>query len=221
MGRIAILKSLILSKLVYLWLLLPNPPDGIIEEIQKSIFMFIWNKKNDRINRKTATQNTELGGIGIPNVENYIKALKLSWVRKLVLSNHKWKRILISCNTFFEKVKSFGTDIPLGLFSNNKFWKDVFSAYSVFGRKTSINKLEQFMSEPLFYNPLFKINNTVIYFENWANKGIYFVKDLVNDQGSFLTFQNFVDKYELVENNFLRFNGFINVLNVVCENLIL
>ena len=75
------------------------------------------------------------------------------------------------------------------------------------------------MSEPLFYNPLFKINNTVIYFENWANKGIYFVKDLVNDQGSFLTFQNFIDKYELVENNFLRFNGFINVIKCCLRKL--
>ena len=32
LGRTAILKSLIFSKLVHLWLLLPDPPDAFIEE---------------------------------------------------------------------------------------------------------------------------------------------------------------------------------------------
>ena len=32
-GRTAILKSLILSKYVHLWLLLPNPPDTFIEDL--------------------------------------------------------------------------------------------------------------------------------------------------------------------------------------------
>ena len=51
LGRIAILKSLILSKLVHLWLLLPDPPDMFIEDLQKMIFRFVWNRKRDRISR--------------------------------------------------------------------------------------------------------------------------------------------------------------------------
>ena len=34
LGKIAILKSLILSKIVQLWMLLPNPPDGFIDKLQ-------------------------------------------------------------------------------------------------------------------------------------------------------------------------------------------
>ena len=34
LGKIAILKSLILLKIVQLWMLLPNPPDGFIDRLQ-------------------------------------------------------------------------------------------------------------------------------------------------------------------------------------------
>lgn len=57
LGRVAILKSLILSKLVHLWILLPNPPDNILNMIQKSIFDFVWKSEKDRISRKIATKN--------------------------------------------------------------------------------------------------------------------------------------------------------------------
>ena len=37
LGKIAILKSLILLKIVQLWMLLPNPPDGFIDKLQKYV----------------------------------------------------------------------------------------------------------------------------------------------------------------------------------------
>ena len=81
LGRLAILKSLILSKLIYLWILLPNPPDNVTQEIQNLVFDFIWNKKRDRISRRFSSKNIEDGGIGIPNIKNYINSLKLSWFK--------------------------------------------------------------------------------------------------------------------------------------------
>ena len=46
LGKIAILKSLILSKLIYLWINLPNPPDTDINKLQKQCYEFVWDKKN-------------------------------------------------------------------------------------------------------------------------------------------------------------------------------
>ena len=45
LGKFAVLKSLILSKLVYLWILLPNPPENEIQQLQKLCFEFVWDKK--------------------------------------------------------------------------------------------------------------------------------------------------------------------------------
>ena len=45
--RVAVLKSLILSKLVYLWIMLPNPLDKFINEVQKLCFEFVLDRKRD------------------------------------------------------------------------------------------------------------------------------------------------------------------------------
>ena len=49
LGRVAVLKALTLSKLVYLRIMLPNPPDEFINEVQKQCFEFVWNRKRDKI----------------------------------------------------------------------------------------------------------------------------------------------------------------------------
>ena len=67
-GPVAVLKSLILSKIIQLWILLPNPLDNLVDELQKTVFEFIWNRKQDRISRKTAVKNITKGGLGIPEI---------------------------------------------------------------------------------------------------------------------------------------------------------
>ena len=62
LGRVA----LILSKIIQLWILLPNPPDNLVDELQKTVSEFVWNRKQDRISRKTAIKNITKGGLGIP-----------------------------------------------------------------------------------------------------------------------------------------------------------
>ena len=57
LGRVAVLKSLILSKIIHLWILLPNPPDSLVDALQKTVFQFEWNRKQDRISRKVTVKN--------------------------------------------------------------------------------------------------------------------------------------------------------------------
>ena len=90
LGRVAVLKSLILSKIIYLWILLPNPPDSLVDALQKTVFQFVWNRKQDRMSRKVTAKTIATGRLGIPNITQYINALKLSWIRKLKTSDHKW-----------------------------------------------------------------------------------------------------------------------------------
>ena len=77
-------------------MLLPNPPDNLVNELQKTVFQFVWNRKQDRISRKIAVRSIAKGGLGIPNIKTYINALKLIWIRKLKTSEHKWKSIIKS-----------------------------------------------------------------------------------------------------------------------------
>ena len=73
LGRVAVLKSLILSKLVHLWILLPNLLDDFVNKLQKNVFCMICNQNQNRISRKTVVTDVNDGGLGLPlNVFNFI-----------------------------------------------------------------------------------------------------------------------------------------------------
>ena len=155
LGRVAVLKSLVLSKLVYLWILLPNPPDKQIQELQDMCYKFVWDKKRDKIKRKYAVHSIEKGGIGIPDIKVFIQALKLSWIRKLYTRSLKWKKILLVVCPEISVIDNLGPD-RYQTSRLNTFWKDAFLAYSRLAKQVKIETEEDLLCEPLYYNEKFK-----------------------------------------------------------------
>ena len=111
-GRVVILKSLILSKLIYLWIMLPNPPDDIINKLQDKCWEFVWDGKKNKIKKSTAVQHTKNGGISVPDIKTYIQALKLTWLRRVSKDNSgKWKSILKKQVPEIDNINKFGASI--------------------------------------------------------------------------------------------------------------
>ena len=195
LGRVAILKSLILSKLVFLWLTLPNPPDKLINELQKMCFDFVWNHKIDKIKRTIATHNIEKGGINIPDIQKYIIALKVAWVRKLLHPrNPKWKQFLYKISPEIESLPEFGP-VKFKQHITNPFWLQVFKGYCQFYDKVEISSSAEILAEPILYNNKFKSGCSVIRFQEFIRHGILKVKDLIKEDGTFYTFNEFSTKH--------------------------
>ena len=93
LGRIAVTKSLILSKIIHLWIWLPNPPEDFIDNLQTICYAFIWNEKQDKVSRKTVQKSIKEGGLGLTNLKVFVQALKLTWLMKISHTNHKWRNI--------------------------------------------------------------------------------------------------------------------------------
>ena len=74
LGRIAIVKRLQLSKLVYNCSVLDTPTD-FANEVNKVIFPFIWNFKPDKIERNTLTGPISKGGLNMVNIADVEKPL--------------------------------------------------------------------------------------------------------------------------------------------------
>ena len=211
LGRVAVLKSLILSKLIHLWIHLPNPPENIVNTLQKAIFEFVWNKKRDRINRKTAVQPVLEGGLGIPDLKTYIKSLKLIWLRKLQKNNHKWKNIIISLNPNILHLECLGSSLPKHWGRLNDFWTDVFSSYKSFGEKIKCKKQEEMNAEPIFYNENIRIGDKPIFYRSWFEKGIRNVHHLMSDNGSFFQYDQFKRKFD-INTDFITYTGCIRAI---------
>ena len=92
-GKIAVFKSLALSKITHLSLVKTIPP-SIIDQLNKIQKNFIWNGLNPKIKNSTINNNYENGGLKNINIAAKISSLQSSWIKKLFNESfHDWKII--------------------------------------------------------------------------------------------------------------------------------
>ena len=207
LGRITVVKSLLVSKLNYLFMSLPNPSDLVMRDIDRLFHNFIWENKPDKINREQMSQPYCDGGAKMINIYIHAKSLKISWMRRLFKDTID-SNMSELMNTFLPDTlqfkTSFGDDhfVQMASSTTNPFWKDVFLAYSSLQSVTCMNT----PCQPLWKNSLICIDNKSILYNSWYKNGIMFINDLLNDDGGFLTFDTFKLKWE-VNVNFLQYFG--------------
>lgn len=91
LGKITLIKSLLISQLNHLFISLPTPSSNFLKQLKEIRFNFLWNSKVDKIKRKQITQDYEMGGLKMVDIDNYIKGLKSSWIKRIVNGNKaKW-----------------------------------------------------------------------------------------------------------------------------------
>ena len=82
-GKIQIFKSLIFSKLVCASSVQYISGD-VVKEISKIQKDFIWRGKRSKIKHSSLIGNFENGGLQDIGIESKLKALKLSWIKRLL-----------------------------------------------------------------------------------------------------------------------------------------
>ncbi|XP_033756945.1 uncharacterized protein LOC117339468 isoform X1 [Pecten maximus] len=120
------------------------------------------------------------------NIEYFIKALKLSWVQRILKSNGACKAIfesIIGCN--INSIFKFGKEF-LNKKANvikNIFWKEVLSDLYIF-----LNCVDEDdnIYQHLWYNNNIKVDSKPIYFKRWADRDIFYVYDLLDENGSLI-----------------------------------
>ena len=89
-GKITIIKSLILSQFTHLFTALPKPFDNVLKQFNKQLYEFLWGSKRERIKRRIITESYENGGLRMVDLGTYISALKATWVKRQLISSHPW-----------------------------------------------------------------------------------------------------------------------------------
>ena len=76
MGKVSVIKTFALLKLIYPFTVLANPNKSVIEEIKKYLFSFIWDEKPNKIKRDILYQKYEQAGLKLTNIEYFLNSLK-------------------------------------------------------------------------------------------------------------------------------------------------
>ena len=72
LGKITIVKSLLLPKLTHLFFSLPSPTMETIKSLNELFYKYIWGNKRDKISRKQIIQDYDKGGCRMIDIHIYI-----------------------------------------------------------------------------------------------------------------------------------------------------
>ena len=199
LGKITVIKSCILSKLVHLFLVLPSPPPDFLQLLERVCFKFIWDGKNDKISRNLLIQDYDMGGCKMVHIKSFIKSLKISWLKKLISSDFEmWQNILFENSTLkpHNNLVHFGNKF-FDLCSKNiqnLFWKEVFSISSELIRNNLV-KTANLPYEPLWYNSNISIDRKPVFYKSWYMRNIVYIYDLLDEDGYLMSYDLFCTKY--------------------------
>ena len=79
-----------------------------------------------------------MGFFNISNIKTYIKALKLTWLRKLYQNKPNWRKYLQATCPEIDSVETFGHSV-LTARKVNPFWINVFQAYENLSDRVDLN----------------------------------------------------------------------------------
>ena len=149
-------------------------PDRIIQELETIQSRFLWNSGTPKIKHSTLIGDYAEGGL--KNVDTYtnLKALKLTWVRRLSDDNyHPWKVLpteyltLPNADSVFHRNFESNPFLLRKLNSLPTFCKDLLRYWSEVSH-CDINCAELILSESFWYNTFIKIDANTVYFEEFS-----------------------------------------------------
>jgi len=207
------MKTLVLSKLTYLFINLPDPSEEFIKLLEKELFTFLWDGKKGKIKKSVVCKQYADGGLKMINVRSFISTLKLSWLRRLI-PDSDWKAFTVNMYPEMGNIENFGAEYIDIIMKNvkNLFWKDVFKHMKNLFKKCIPNTAHEFLAEHIQYNTSILRDKKTIYVKEWHDYNIFLIRQLLNLDGKFFTFNEFLIKYPGIRTNFLLYEGIINAI---------
>ena len=175
-GKVTIIKSLLIPKLVYVSSLL-STPSNIIKQVHHIIFSFLWKGK-DKTTWLSAINTLEEGGIKMIDIESMIKALRLAWLNRIFNNNNStWKFYLIHLLKQLGDLLIFECNYAIkDLPTMPTFYRELLLWWSEF-RDHFFE--EQYWLSIIWNNKDLRINGKPVFYKTYYNSGICTVNDLL------------------------------------------
>jgi exonuclease III len=214
LGKVTVIKSLILPKISHLLISLPNPNEQIRKEIDSMFTQFIWNKKPPKIKKAVLEQMYDEGGLKMVKMDNYINSLKLSWIRRLCQKQNTWSIFPEKYNV--NNILTMGSKfLKHTVKIDNLFWADVMSAWQNMCECFEADNIMDILNQPLWGNPNIKIE----YIKVWHNNKLVCVRDLVKEDGSLKTLEDLRSDFNIPA-TFLDYHRLIKAVPKTWLNVI-
>ena len=188
-GRVLIIKTLALAKVVYLINAI-TVPNWVINTINKELFSFLWRYKRDKVARKVVINEIEDGRLNMLDFKAFCTAAKAAWAHKLHnCKNETWgiipKKYFEACDfaTLLcmnnEKEKHIPVKLPI-------FYRDLIHCWHLCGGgQKAPQDANDIRKEIIWGNKFIQTKGKTLYYKHWKESNINFIEDLLNAEGNF------------------------------------
>ena len=164
--KINIVKTLALSKLVFICSVMETPKD-FAKEVNNIVFHFIWKLKPPKIKKTTLVKKKLDGGLEMNDFVLFDKDLKLTWIKRLCSdSDAPWKYILESFLSSVGGTELFKCNYDYNLLDLNnhlpEFYKQIINDWQEIASTTPHSKNE-ILSQIIWNNRFIMINKKMVY----------------------------------------------------------
>ena len=209
-GKITVIKTLALPKLVYLLSVLPTPDKKLLNKIDQMISNFLWEGK-PKVARLFLERDINEGGLKLTNIFLFNFGLKLTWVKRIIENSGNWQTIF-NLNLSSSNVKScFELDTEsLQCFirkTSNNFWKDVFGAWVEY--KKEVCETIDPRTFSIWDSYYIKNNNLIKRSQEFQDNGIKHLNDLISPSGGLFGYEDFFRTFNL-QINFVDFYSLLH-----------
>ena len=106
--KITVIKTNLISQCVHLLSTIPRS-ESFLKTLNTLLYKFLWNRKPDKIRRSTISLSYMQGGMKMINIHNFDKALKISWIKKLMTQpNSQWYKLMTVIYENINQILIFG-----------------------------------------------------------------------------------------------------------------
>ena len=217
-GKITVIKTLALSKIVHILISLPSPSTALLNELNNIFFEFLWNGKPDPIKRSIAKLKLDKGGLGMIDIKIFDKALKMTWLKKLMINSSSWKCLIFKKYPFIKNVANFGDKYEENIINRikNPFWMQVLRYFYAFNKEYIFKSKEEVEATSFMYNTKIRIGKNVIKNQKLISNNVFAIRQL-KDINGFLSLQDLNGKLQ-TPLNFLEYNSIINSVKQFLKN---
>ena len=214
MGKVVVINSLIMSKMVHRVLCVNSPDAKFLHTVKKVITDFLWEGKKAQIAYDTLIKSYEEGGVKLQDLATKNLSLKIKWVQKAFNEKNHRKPVWMQIAN-----KMLPYTVP-EIFECNLSTKDIFKLkikknWAITSILTwcevnyhSPQTKKEILSQGLWMNSHIWVKDTPVLWKKFIAKGILEIKDIVDAQGIPLAYQDAVQSFGKF-GNYMEYFGII------------
>jgi exonuclease III len=214
LGKIVVLKTLIVSKITHLLINLPDPTYEFLVALDIEFHNFLWDNKRYKIKKSVTSGKYEEGGLKMLDIFSFLSSMKITWLRKLQCDS-EWRNFTYDIYPILVPLEKLGSEYAHVAMQkvDNLFWKDVLKHYKKLYMKCLPTSIHDFAGECIHYNINILRDNKVVFLKEWCDASIIYVRQLINNEGMFMNYNEFLVRYPMIQRtSFLVYHGILRAV---------